>query len=197
MEGAEDGIELGIVVASDELTDHGEEKGDLHVNLGKVVAIESAVELGFFKGGNGAVFAIEESIFVSNDRGRRGDVFVVFVFGGVEIAAKLSDRTGKSAGERVVNRAELGRFEAAIVAGDEATDVVHAEIEVAGEIGGFVTAIVHDGANAEEGDKDDNGADKKLEYETAGNAFGGFLGGLGRLRNAVEILKFVHVLIIA
>ncbi len=48
MEGTKDGIKLFVVVASGELGNHGEEEGNLHMDLGDVVAVKSAVEAGIF-----------------------------------------------------------------------------------------------------------------------------------------------------
>ncbi len=48
MEGTKDGIKLFVVIASGELSNHRKEEGNLHMDLGDVIAVKSAVEAGIF-----------------------------------------------------------------------------------------------------------------------------------------------------
>lgn len=91
----------------------------------------------------------------------------------------------------------MGRFEGFVISGDDAINIFHTDIELARNVGGFAGAAINEDANGNENGGGKKAAKKDLEDETAAD-FGllDLLDRAIRLRDLLEILKIIHMVIL-
>ncbi len=110
----------------------------MHLNLGAVDAVECAVEFGAVEGGIDIL--VEASLAGDDAAGRSKGGFGFGSLG--KIGGKLSAGAGNCAGKGIINRTQLGRFEAAVVSRNSFIDIGHTHVELLGEVGGTGGAII-------------------------------------------------------
>lgn len=102
--------------------------------------------------------------------------------------------TSESTRKRVINRAELGRFERFVVGGNKIANVFHPDVKLAGDVGSFAGAAIDENTNSNENSGGEQATDEDLEDKATTNfgLFGLFDWAIG-LRDMIEILKIIHI----
>jgi len=135
----EDISEGGVVITDEGFAGEGHEKSNLHVDLGRIDAVESAVELGV---GEDFISVGVEGVFFG-DKFLGGDKAGVGVGAdGFEVSRKLREGTINDAREGRIDGAKLGGLEIGVVIVDEIINIIHAEVKLFDGVGGLGGAIL-------------------------------------------------------
>jgi len=170
LDDAEVGVEIvkdfgegGVIITDEGFAGESHKKGDLHMDLGGINAVEGAVELGVSEELVG--FLVEFTFFFEKFFGWDKSGLRIRA-DGFEIGGKLGKSAAEDAGEGRVDGAELGRFKAGIVFFNDVADVVHTDVKLFDGVSGLGVAILDKETDAGKQNKTHKTADENLEDGT-------------------------------
>lgn len=183
--------QIGVFGTFVSLGDEGEKEGNLELSLGDVNAIEKTIELGVTE--SGFEFGIGGSFFGEELIGVFARLLIVLSV----VSVEARSGTGESAREGIGDGTQIGRFKIAIVILKDGAETGGAIIELVDVLFGIGFGEIDDEGDSANKSKTDETTEENFGDE-AGLGAGGFAGNRARsLRNMVEILKIIHMLIIA
>lgn len=183
--------EIGVFGTLVGLGDEGEEEGDLELNLGNIDAVKEAVEFGAAEGG--FEFGVGWGFFGKEFFG----VIAGFLANPSVVSVEARRSAGEGAREGIGDGPQIGRFEITIVTFEDRVETSGAVIDLGEVFFGIGLEEVDDDGNGDDDSEGGKATEENFGDEARFRAGRFTSDGLRSPGDVVEILKVIHMIIVA